>query len=163
MKLARTLGWLVALLVVLALATALVLRWASRSESALRWGVAKLGEQLPCRLTVQGLSGSLSEPIRIQRLVCESDALRVDASQVELDWSPWALARERLDIARLKVATLVVEPRGKHEGAFAAPADLELGLTVHVGRLELGTVTVEGADPVTLREIDSLQRASMSR
>ena len=155
MKLARTLGWLVALLVVLALATALVLRWASRSEGVLRWGVAKLGEQLPCRLTVQGLSGSLSEPIRIQRLVCESDALRVDASQVELDWSPWALARERLDIARLKVATLLVEPRGKDEGPLAAPADLELALTVHVGRLELGSVTVEGADPVTLREIDA--------
>ena len=89
------------------------MRWASRSESALRWGVAKLGEQLPCRLTVQGLSGSLSEPIRIQRVVCESDALRVDASQVELDWSPWALMHDRLDIARLQAATLVVESRDK--------------------------------------------------
>ena len=156
MKLARTLGWSVALLVALLLATALTLRWASRSESALRWGIAKLGEQLPCRLTVQGLSGSLSEPIRIQRLVCESDALRVDASQVELDWSPWALMRERLDVASLRAATLVVEARDKNQGPLAVPTDLALPLAVHLGRLELGTVTVESsADPIILREIDA--------
>ena len=132
------------------------LRWVSRSESALRWGIAKLGEQLPCRLTVQGLSGSLSEPIRIQRLVCESDALRVDASQVELDWSPWALMRERLDVASLRAATLVVEARDKNQGPLAVPTDLALPLAVHLGRLELGTVTVESsADPIVLREIDA--------
>jgi translocation and assembly module TamB len=155
MKLARMLGWCVTLLVVLALATALVLRWASRSESVLRWGVAKLGEQLPCRLTVQGLSGSLSEPIRIQRLICESEALRVDASEVVLDWSPWALTRERLDIARLQAATLVVESRDTSEGPVAAPANLALPLEVHVGRLELGAVTVEGSANIALREIDA--------
>jgi translocation and assembly module TamB len=156
MRLARTFGWLVALLLVLAVATALVLRWASRSEGVLRWGIAKLGEELPCQLTVQGLSGSLTEPIRIQRLVCESDALRVDASQVALDWSPWALMHERLDIARLQAATLVVESRGKTEGALAVPANLALPLPVHLARLELGTVTVESrAEPITLHEIDA--------
>ena len=102
MRLARTLGWLAALLVALVVAVALGLRWASTSETVLRWGITKLGERLPCALRVQGLSGSLSEPIRIQRLVCESDALRVDASQVMLDWSPWALTREQLRIARLQ-------------------------------------------------------------
>jgi hypothetical protein len=52
MKLVRVAVWLIALLGVLALALALTLRWASRSDSVLRWGVAKLGERLPCNLTV---------------------------------------------------------------------------------------------------------------
>jgi translocation and assembly module TamB len=156
MKLVRVGLWLVGLVAVLALALALTLRWASRSESVLRWGVAKLGERLPCNLTVEGLTGSLSEPVRIQRLVCESDTLRVEASSVALDWSPWALTQERLDIDRLQAEVLSVESRGKREGQPTPPDSLALPLAVHLGRLEVGTLTVRGVgNEIALREIDA--------
>jgi len=156
MKLVRVAVWLIALLAVLALALALTLRWASRSDSVLRWGVAKLGERLPCDLTVEGLTGSLSEPVRIQRLVCESDTVRVEASRVALDWSPWALAQERLDIDRLQADALSVESRIRREGPPTSPESLALPLPVHLGTLQVGALTVRGgASEIMLRDIDA--------
>ncbi len=125
-------------LVLLTLATAAALYWASRSEVVLRWGVERFAGRLPCLLSVEGLRGSLAAPLRAQRIICENAELRFEVRGVELDWSPWMLLQERLEVTRLQAQMVEVDSRG---AGGTLPADLGLPLAVKVSVLEIGIVT----------------------
>jgi len=147
---------LAALLVGVVLAVAITLRWASRSEAVLRWGIATFGARLPCELSMAGLTGSLSEPVRIQRLVCAGPTVRVEAADVALDWSPWALTRERLDVSRLEAATLTIEFTPADDAALSPPESLALPIAVHLETVAVGSLTLSrGARSISLQDLDA--------
>ena len=147
--------WSLGLAVSFAAVIAAALFWASRSELVLRWGVERYAGRLPCALVVEGLRGSLTTPVRIERVACRNADLRVEAADVQLEWSPWMLWQERVEIDRLQARTLTVSslrPRRIRN----PPADLALPLPVRVGALELGAVAwTSGGTTVALRDVSA--------
>jgi translocation and assembly module TamB len=147
---------------VLLLASALVaalLFFASRSETVLRWGVESLASRLPCQLTLVGLRGAIVEPLRIDELSCENDAYRVEARDLRLDWSPWLLRRQQLEISALRAASLSYVDKQPDAPRSPPPDDLALPLAVRMQSLEIGILSVAtGAEPVTARNVSAAYR-----
>lgn len=143
MKLRRLfLGSILALLLLLAIAAALLF-YASRSETVLRWGVETFASRLPCRLSLSGLHGAIVEPLRIEHLSCENADYRVEAREILLDWSPWLLGRQQLDISSLRAESLVYRDKQPAADARVLPAHLGLPLSVRVAAIEIGTLKIE--------------------
>ncbi|MEX0961012.1 MAG: translocation/assembly module TamB domain-containing protein [Burkholderiales bacterium] len=140
MRLQRFALWVVVIVSLLVAVAAVALHVASRSESLLRWGIAQVSPRLPCVLQVEGLRGSLVEPLRIERVVCENERVSVEARDVAFDWTPWLLRHKRLEVSRLRIAELDVTlvPREKPR----PPEDLQLPLLVRVASVEIGEITV---------------------
>lgn len=154
MKLQRLVLWLLVIAALLIAAAAVLLHVASRSEAMLRWGVEQLADRLPCDLAIDGLQGSLTETLRLERVVCENADYRVEARQVALAWSPWLLRHRYLDVSRLQVATLVVTSRPQEAAARSAPGDMHMPVTVRIAALEIGEVRIErGDDLLAMREL----------
>jgi autotransporter translocation and assembly factor TamB len=144
-----TLGGL-ALLAALALAA---LFYASRSETMLRWGIARYASRLPCALSLEGLRGTLNGPLRAQRVACESADLRVEARDVLLQWAPWQLARHRLEISRLQAASVVYTDK-KPGGGLDPPTRLALPLAVRLDSLEVDRFAIaRGAKPIEVGSV----------
>lgn len=160
MSLRRVAVWLGAGLVLLVLAAAAALYWASRSEAVLRWGVGQIAGRLPCSLAVEGLRGSLTAPVRIERVVCENAEFRFEASQVALDWSPWKLRQERLDVSRLQARTIAyTRLRSGDGGGRPLPENIGLPLAVNVDALEIDSATfVSDGRTLALRDIAASYR-----
>lgn len=148
--------WLTASLMLLGVAVAVALYWASRSEAVLRWGVEQLAGRLPCRLAVEGLHGSIAAPVRVARIVCENADFRFEATQVALEWSPWMLRQERLEIARLDAQTVAFTVLGAGGEGPGLPADIGLPIAVEVNALKIGVATISsGGKVLTLRNLSA--------
>jgi translocation and assembly module TamB len=137
---------LVALLTLCVLAAGLAggLYWASRSTTVLRWALEQAAHRLPGQLQVDGLSGSLSQPIAIARVRYTHNALTVEAREVTLDWSPWELiAHERVHIQELRIRVLdVLTSEGKPAQQTAMPDNLALPFPLSVDRLLIDRLSV---------------------
>ena len=148
--------WLAASLMVLGVAVAVALYWASHSEAVLRWGVEQLAGRLPCRLVVEGLRGSIAAPVQVGRIVCENAQFRFEAHQVALAWSPWMLRQERLEISRLQAHSVAFTMLAAAGGAPKLPADIGLPIAVNVDTLEIGAATFSSGERVlTLRNLSA--------
>ena len=147
-----------AVLLLLVLAAAVALYWASRSEAVLRWGVGQIAGRLPCSLVVEGLRGSVTAPVRVERVVCENADFRFEANQVALDWSPWMLRQERLDVSRLKAQTIAFT-RLRSGAKRGPPENIGLPIAVNVDLLEIGSATfVSAGRTLTLHDIAASYR-----
>lgn len=150
----RRIVYAAAILLVLTAALAAALHWASRSERVLRWGLAFVGDTLPCALRADGVSGSLTEPIRIDRLSCTGDALAFQADQIVLDWSPWELRHRRLRVSRIAIDRLVISVPPGSDAPPALPASLALPVGVSLGNATVREIEIRRGDTgVALHEI----------
>ena len=122
MKLRKFAWWLGATLLVCVVAGTAALYWASHSETALRWGIDFAARRLPGKLTVSGIHGALLEPVSIDALTYEDDAVRVEAHALALDWSPMALLRDNVDVSRLQIEQLRVPIKPRPGNGSALPA-----------------------------------------
>lgn len=124
-------------LVVLAAGTGIALYWASRSETVLRWAIAQAAQRLPGQLTVEGVSGSLSQPIAIAHVRYTQDTLTVEGRDVTLNWSPWELlAAKRVHIQELHMRQLdALMLDGKGGSKPSLPDRLAVPLPIQVDRL----------------------------
>ena len=146
MSVRRVLIWSVAALALVLLLLAATAYWASRSETVLRWGIARIATALPCSLTVQGLQGNLAKPVSVQRIVCENDDYRVDARDIALVWLPWQLANRRLDVSTLSIADLNMTLRStanEDKRPPQLPSDLRLPVTIEIASLAIDRLVVE--------------------
>ncbi|MBK8018277.1 MAG: translocation/assembly module TamB domain-containing protein [Betaproteobacteria bacterium] len=142
--------------VVLAIAVAAGLWWASRSTALLTWGIAQVQDTLPCRLSVEGMEGSLAEPIRIARLVCENEDMRVEARQLALDWSPWSLRDRHLQVERLAVASVDIVSHSRKDEPPKIPESLALPIVVDVRALKVESIRIRtGTSDTTLSKLDA--------
>ncbi|HYD78598.1 MAG TPA: translocation/assembly module TamB domain-containing protein [Paucimonas sp.] len=79
--------------------------WLAGSESGAR---AALGALSGGPLRIEGVSGRLLGPLRIERFTAETPERRAELDRLELEWDPAALLRGMLHIRRLGVARLTV-------------------------------------------------------
>ena len=151
----RKFAWLLAGALLLCLvAGAAALYWASHSEVALRWGIEFAARRLPGKLMVTGIHGALLEPVSIDALTYEDDALRVEAHSLALDWSPMALLHDKVDVSRLQIERMRIMIKPRSGNSSALPTDLGLPVQVRLASIEIGQLVVDGAGiPLDLKDI----------
>ncbi len=145
MTVRRWLLWPLVFIVMMTLIAAAVLYWASRSETALRWGVARIAMTLPCSLTVQGIRGAFMKPVNVQFLVCENAQYRIEARNMALTWSPWRLASRQLDVTGLHLDELTYTSKSAapRSGEPQPPQSLALPIDIDVASLTISTLVVK--------------------
>ena len=138
--------WLFLLLLLLAAAGGAA--WLTASENGLRATGRLLASASGGRLAVDDLGGRLLGPLSIGELRWRADDLSVTARGVDLDWTPAALLRARLEIGELRAASLSVEASGPAEPS-PPPDDLTLPLAVSARRIAIDALRWNGGPPVT--------------
>jgi translocation and assembly module TamB len=151
----RKFAWILGSALLLCLiAGAAALYWASHSEVALRWGIEFAARRLPGKLVVAGIHGALLEPIKIDALTYEDDALRVEAYSLALDWFPMALLHDKVDVSRLQTQRMRVVIKSRSRNNNALPSDLGLPVQIQIASMEIGQLAVDGASmPIGLKGI----------
>lgn len=115
----RRLGY--GLIGLIALATA-VGSWLSFSQSGLHWLWNQVADRPELAgLQVDGLSGRMIGPIRIESLHWQGSEGSLSAAEVELEWSPFALWSNTLRVHRLSAASLTWQAAAS--GSPPAPED----------------------------------------
>ncbi|MEO8626523.1 MAG: translocation/assembly module TamB domain-containing protein [Betaproteobacteria bacterium] len=123
------------------------LYWASRSETVLRWAIEQAAKRMPGKLTVDGIHGSITEPIAIDSIQYKNDDITVDARQVSLDWSAASsLLGQRITIRQLRIGTLrvVLANSAGPRKPVVLPDSLALPIPVQVESLEIQRLAIAG-------------------
>lgn len=123
--------------------------WLAGSEWALRTGAAALTWLSDGRLQVEGVSGSLYGPLRIDRLTLQDAQRRIELSGVALDWRPRALWRRHLHIGRLHAARLAIQRLAPSAEPLRPPRRLALSFALSVDDIRVAALRLE-AEGLTL-------------
>ena len=134
-----TLGLVVGIAVLL-LVIAIGLWWWSGTEGSLDWTLRRLTRGQP--VTIEGVTGSLRNGLRVQRIVWDNQGLRVEARDVHVEWQAQSLVTRTVHLRELQAASIEVRDERAATGEpLRVPASLRLPLRVVVdafaaGRLE---------------------------
>ena len=144
-------------LLALILTAVVGLSWASRSEAVLRWALTWAARELPGKLDIEGVHGSLSEPVSVDRLRYTDDALTIEAHHVTLSWSPATLVVAKLvSLQELRIAKLTVTLASGDRSPQPAslPKDLRLPIPVSLDRMQVDRLSVQiGTSPVIFNRV----------
>ena len=114
--------------------------WWSGSQgslaTALRWVSQSTVLPAPSSLSAEDVTGSIRHGGRVGRLIWQDKGLRVTASQMEAQWQLLALLSGRLQIDRLHLASLQIDPIDSAETPPATSPPL-LGLPIDVSLVDL--------------------------
>jgi translocation and assembly module TamB len=91
-------------LIVLIFSTIAGLWWWTGTEGSLEWVLRRIARSQP--LTAEGVQGSLREGLHVQRLAWERGGLKIEASDVELEWQPLWLLEGTIKLDHVHAATL---------------------------------------------------------
>ncbi|MEY3871947.1 MAG: hypothetical protein RLZZ296_942, partial [Pseudomonadota bacterium] len=132
--------------------------WWSGSEgslaTALRWVSQSSLLPAPLSLTAEGVTGSIRQGGRVERLVWQDAGLRVTASQLDVRWQVLALLSGRLHIDRLHLANVQINSSADETptAASAPPTSLRLPLAVTLEDLAIGRLV--GGDQAATQATD---------
>ncbi|MDO9054241.1 MAG: translocation/assembly module TamB domain-containing protein, partial [Gallionella sp.] len=122
------------------LTAALLLGWLTSSESALRWA-ARQAEQLSGNtITLGTVHGSLYGPLRIEALRFQTDEIRIEAKEINLDWSPLALLERHVEIDSLTLQELLITEIKPSSAPIKLPDTLHLPVTFSAPVMSLGRI-----------------------
>lgn len=105
----KVLAAVLAVAAVLMALTAAGLWWWSGSDGSLEWVLRRIAQSQP--MTAQGVKGSLRSGLQVQRLVWERDDLRIEASDIELEWQPLGLFDGTIKLDKVHAAALRITDR----------------------------------------------------
>lgn len=132
----------IALLILLSAGTAwLVLR----SETALRWVVARVETRYAGKLAIGNVNGTLMGPITLTDVQLNEPTFDVRIRMLNLDWQPLALLARRLDINMLRAQDVEVrvKPRTRTSAfRFVRPRPPHLPVSLAVNDLEVNHLTL---------------------
>ncbi|MGE4241263.1 translocation/assembly module TamB domain-containing protein [Ramlibacter sp.] len=135
----RTLLGIVVGAIVLLMLLAGGLWWWTDTEGSLDWALRRAARDLP--VTLEGVTGSLRDGLRIERFVWEKDGLKVEARKVHLEWNAPALVRRTVQVDELEAASVIVTDKRPATGEpFSLPASLALPMRVVVDKFSVGEI-----------------------
>ncbi len=145
--------WVLAGLLVLLALPVVALAWLLATESGLRT-VAGLADRFTeGQVQLEGVSGRVLGPLRVERIRVDMPALRVAVDELALDWQPArllerALIMDRLSAAAVRVAAAPAEAPEEDAGPPAHPPAFELPLSLTLAELSLQRFELQDwADP----------------
>ncbi len=133
--------------------------WWSGSEgslaTALRWVSQSSLLPAPLSLTAEGVTGSIRQGGRVERLVWQDAGLRITASQLDVRWQVLALLSGRLHIDRLHLANVQINSSADETptAASAPPTSLRLPLAVTLEDLAVGHIAWGGQPAAQATEL----------
>ncbi len=152
------LGTVLALLLAILLLLAAVLFLPSGTRFALNFTASLLPQ-----LELEGVDGTLTSDLHIDRLRFEQNGLVIELATLRLHWHPWSLTQPLLKVNELSAASVDVSlppaVAQAEPAADGAPLQLpqlpavELPLAIEVDRLALGHVRVAQAEQVLVEEL----------
>lgn len=119
--------------------------WLAGSEWAVRTLARALTELSEGRIAVEGASGSLYGPLRIEQLTLEDAQRRIELSGVALDWQPRALWRRHLHMSRLHASRLAIHQLAPSVEPLRPPRSLDLPLALSVDDVRIAAIHVAAA------------------
>ncbi|MEM7278225.1 MAG: hypothetical protein AAF385_08875, partial [Pseudomonadota bacterium] len=127
MRLLRKLAyWLAGLLVVIVL----LLAWLLTTESGARFVVGQISNRLPAGASIDSVSGSFADQLRLSGVRWTSETLEIDARNIVVAIDLVSLLGVELHIETLGVGSLEVAQRPASEPQGASPeSDIEFGFT----------------------------------
>ncbi|MES2355853.1 MAG: translocation/assembly module TamB domain-containing protein [Pseudomonadota bacterium] len=133
----------------------IVLVWFVGSEVVLQRVANSLTESSDGIVKAEGVQGSLYGPIKIQRLLFETEKQRIEANDVELDWSPKELFDRLIHIRHLNIASLHVQQKLISNEKSKLPKTLRLPFAMRIDEARLSTLSIANLDgaPVQLKDI----------
>ncbi len=110
------------------------------TTSGMTWMAGIMDRQTQGAFKVGGLTGSLFGGFTAQHLAFNSEAQRIDASGVEVDWQPRALLSQELHLLRVSVQRLDLHAEQVTATATepTLPASLQLPLDVTAAKIHVG-------------------------
>ncbi len=143
-------AWLLPLGAVALLLAALV--WLLATPSGLGFALRVADAYGPGRLVAGRHEGRLLGPLRLEQLAWEDGGRRLRVQSLELDWSPSALLRGRLQIDRLRIhAPRLVLPAPDGAAGPAAVPEFRSPLRVDVDALVIDQAEIRRGDRPPLR------------
>lgn len=125
--------------------------WLVLTESGLRRTVAALETVEALGLRVEGESGRLAGPLRIDSLELRAGRVAVSAKDLEVDWDVASLAFGRLDMDELRAASvLVAVGPSVTPPVDEPPRFMPRWLALRIGQLALGNLEIELPDSTRL-------------
>ena len=137
--------------------------WWSGTEgslaTALRWVSQSMLLPAPSSLSTEAVSGSIRQGGRVGRLIWQDKDLRITASQLDLRWQVLTLLSGRLQIDRLHLASLQLDPIDTNDTPKTAPpSSLRLPLDVTLEDLAVGRIAWGGQPAVQATELRATYR-----
>ena len=107
------------------------------TPAALDLAVRELVARSGGRLAIEDASGSLLSTVRVGRIAWRGPEAELEAHDLALDWSPFALVDLRVHVRGLGARTVVVAIKGS-DAATEPPATLALPFAVAIDRIAIG-------------------------
>lgn len=110
------------------------------TTSGMTWIAGVMDRHTRGAFKVDGLTGSLFGGFTAQHLAFNSEAQRIDASGVQVDWQPRALLSQELHLLRVDVQRIDIhaEQMAKATTAPTLPASFQLPLNVTAAKIHVG-------------------------
>lgn len=144
---------IVALVIVLIMA----LSWIYRTESGLRFGLLTLPKLLNIHISANNLHGTLHEGFQGDNWHISTHGADIDISHIDLNWHLHELFSKRLTIEYLDIGDVHIQtketekqPESESSAALSLPSSLQLPISIHIGRISIGSVSLNEADHIVL-------------
>lgn len=137
------------------LVLAVVLAWLAGTETALRWGARQAVSASNGALVIGDVRGSLYGPLHIGTISFTSEHQRIEASDVNVDWTPRALLQRHVQINAISVQTLTISELQPDPEPPVLPESLRLPVTVAAPDIKVGRIEIErGGERIAFTDID---------
>lgn len=131
------------------------LAWLAGSEAALRWSARQAESLSNGALVVRDVRGSLYGPLQIGTISFTTAYRRIEASAVNVEWTPRALLRRNVQIDAISAQSVKVSELQPDPEPLTLPENLRLPVTVTAPAIKVEQVEIDyRGERVVLTGID---------
>jgi translocation and assembly module TamB len=130
------------------------LAWFASSEPALRWASQQAQVLSNGQLELDGVRGSLLGPLKVDALRFTTDTQRVALRDIHLNWSPYALLLNRLQVDVFTVKELQFEALKPSNEVPQLPLSLKLPVGLSLPKVEVERIAIQtGGEALVLSKL----------
>ncbi|MEO8406937.1 MAG: translocation/assembly module TamB domain-containing protein [Oxalobacteraceae bacterium] len=111
-------------------------------ETSLRWALQQAAQRSNGTLSLSGVTGSLLQPVHIERLIYRTPEKLITLEKLDLNWSPAQLLRGHIGIRKLQAARLTLQTLQESSEPLTLPASLEVPFEVEVKAAQLQQLVI---------------------
>ncbi len=121
-----------------------MLIWASRSETAVRWLADEIQVRSGGELSLMNISGSLYGPLKIGKLHYETTSVGVSAENIQIDWPLWKmLFQHQVELSLFQAETINVKIGQLSAEPLPLPDSLRFPLSLQIPAARIDRLIVD--------------------